>query len=244
MRVLDDGCGTGESTALVAALDAPGGAVVGADRDAAALAVARGRVAAGGAVPVAFVEADLHDAALPGPFDAAVGRFVLAFQADVAAAVRAVARHVRPGGPLAFVEIDRTPPFPTLGELPLWQRIGALVGEGLTRAGVRRHAGLELCPALLDAGLVDVRATVVDAFLQCPGDRFGSEHLVALLRALLPRLEADGVVTAAALDLDTLVDRLVAEVDAARVVGRGPLVFGAWGRVPPRTPAVDRSDSW
>ena len=179
-----------------------------------------------------LVEGDLHSTALPGPFDAAVGRFVLTFQEDVVAALRAIVAHVRPGGVVAFVEIDRTPTFVSMPHLPLWEQVGALLGEALTRTGTGRHTGLELAPALLAAGLVDVRVQVVDAFLQYPGDRFGSWSLVALLRSMLPTLEAAGIVTAEAIGLDTLEERLVAEVDGVRGVGRGPLVFGAWGVVP------------
>jgi SAM-dependent methyltransferase len=237
MRVLDVGCGAGDATRLVAALVGASGAVVGVDRDAGMLAAAGRHARQEGAAPVRFVEGDFRSTPLGGPFDAAVGRFVLMFQGDLVGALRAVAAAVRPGGAVAFVEIDRTPTFPSRPQLPLWERIGALVGEGLTCTGTRSHAGLELGPALLAAGLVDVRVQVVDAFLQYPGDRFGSWSLVALLRSLMPTLVDAGIVTADGLDLSTLEDRLAAEVDAVRGVGRGPLVFGAWGVVPATGPA-------
>jgi len=230
MRVLDVGCGTGDSTRLAASLVAPAGGVVGIDRDPDILAVARAHAQSG--APLELVEGDFRSAALPGPFDAVIGRFVLTFQSDLVAALRVLVRQARPGGVLAFVEIDRTPTFVSMPQLPLWERTGALVGEALTRTGTGQHTGLELAPALLAAGLVDVRVQVVDAFLQYPGDRFFSASLVALLRSMLPMLEGAGIVTAEAIGLDTLEERLVAEVDAVRGVGRGPLVFGAWGVVP------------
>lgn len=230
MRVLDVGCGTGDSTRLAASLVAPAGAVVGVDRDPDMLAIARAQSQPD--APIELVEGDFRSAVLPGPFDAVVGRFVLTFQQDLVAALRPLVRQVRPGGVLGFVEIDRTPTFVSLPQLPLWEQVGALVGEALTRTGTGRHTGLELAPALLAAGLVDVRAQVIDAFLQYPGDRFGSASLVGLLRSMLPTLAAAGIVTADAIGLDTLEERLVAEVDTVRGVGRGPLVFGAWGVVP------------
>ncbi len=230
MRVLDVGCGTGDSTWIAAGLVGPTGTVVGVDRDPDMLAVAREQARTG--APLELIEGDFRSAALPGPFDAVVGRFVLTFQSDLVAALRALVRHARPGGVLAFVEIDRTPTFVSMPQLPLWEQIGALVGGALTRLGAGRHTGLEMAPALLAAGLVDVRVQVVDAFLQYPGDRFFSASLVGLLRSMLPTLEAAGIVTAEAIGLDTLEERLVAEVDAVRGVGRGPLVFGGWGFVP------------
>jgi SAM-dependent methyltransferase len=228
-RVLDVGCGTGDSTRLVATLVGPTGAVVGIDRDARMLAAAREGEPA--EAPVELIEGDFRTAPLPGPFDAAVGRFILTFQEDLVGALRAVTRQVRPGGAVAFVEIDRSPTFPSIPPLPLWQQVGALVGEALTRTGTGRHTGLQLAPAMLEAGLVDVRVQVVDAFLQAPGDRFGSWSLVELLRSMMPTLEEAGIVTAASIGLDTLEERLVAEVGTVRGVGRGPLVFGAWGVV-------------
>lgn len=237
MRVLDVGCGTGESSLLVASLVGKTGSVVGVDRDGGALAVARGRVAGQAGAPIDLVEGDLHSMPLAGrPFDAAVGRFVLMFQQDIATSVGSIATHVRPGGIVAFVEIDRTPTFPSRPQLPLWEQIGALVGEALSRAGTGRHTGMDICPALLAAGLADVRVQIVDAFLQFPGDRYNSWHLVALLQSLLPTLEEHGLVTAGSLGLDTLEERLVAEVETVRGVGRGPLIFGAWGTVPAGTP--------
>jgi SAM-dependent methyltransferase len=230
LRVLDVGCGTGDSTWLAASLVGRTGAVVGLDRNPEVLAVARAR--AHSEAPVELVEGDLRTTPLPGPFDAAVGRFVLTFQDDLVAALRAVRGHVRPGGVVAFVEIDRTPTFVSMPQLPLWEQVGALVGEALTRNGTGRHTGLELAPAMLAAGLVDVRVQVVDAFLQYPGDRFFSWSLVALVRSMLPTLEAAGIVTAETIGLDTLEERLVEEVERVRGVGRGPLVFGAWGTVP------------
>jgi hypothetical protein len=49
---------------------------------------------------------------------------------------------------------------------------------------------------------------------------------------MMPTLEASGITTAESIGLDTLEERLVAEVDGVRGVGRGPLVFGASGVVP------------
>src|SRR5262245_49384078 len=54
MRVLDVGCGTGDSTRLAASLAGPTGAVVGVDRDPDVLAVARARA------PGEFVEGDFR----------------------------------------------------------------------------------------------------------------------------------------------------------------------------------------
>ena len=45
-------------------------------------------------------------AALDTDFDAVVGRHILLYAADQVTALRAVARHLRPGGMVAFQEFD------------------------------------------------------------------------------------------------------------------------------------------
>lgn len=67
MRVLDLGCGRGDVALLAAALVGPRGAVVGVDRDAAAIGEARERARAQGATTVTFVAAALDEAALVSP---------------------------------------------------------------------------------------------------------------------------------------------------------------------------------
>src|SRR5262249_20811051 len=106
MRVLDVGSGAGDVAFLAASIVGPRGTVVGVDRVPAVLEVARARAAAKGLDNVTFHHGD--PAALPfdTPFDAVIGRYVLQFQPDPAAMLRALATRVRPGGVLVFHEID------------------------------------------------------------------------------------------------------------------------------------------
>jgi ubiquinone/menaquinone biosynthesis C-methylase UbiE len=124
MRVLDVGCGRGDVTFLAAGLVGATGQVVGMDRDAGALEQARERARQQGLSNVTFVEGDLH--AIPaeqGPFDAVVGRRVLMYQPDAVAAVRGLAKALKPGGLMVFQEHDATGGPVSLTPLPLHAKV-------------------------------------------------------------------------------------------------------------------------
>ncbi|MFE5600191.1 class I SAM-dependent methyltransferase [Streptomyces coelicoflavus] len=102
-RVLDLGCGSGQTTRL-AALRAPRGHALGLDLSGPMLAEARSRAEREGVPNVSFAQGDAQvhpfDA---GAFDAAVSRYGVMFFADPVAAFGNVGRALRPGGRLAFV---------------------------------------------------------------------------------------------------------------------------------------------
>src|SRR5262249_32887502 len=77
MRVLDLGCGAGAVSLLAAELVGRSGSVVGIDRNPDVLGVARRRAWLSGLPQVEFREAWAEGFSDPGPFDLAVGRFVL-----------------------------------------------------------------------------------------------------------------------------------------------------------------------
>jgi SAM-dependent methyltransferase len=102
-RVLDIGCGCGDSSLVLAARVAPGGSVLGVDLSEPMLARARERAAEAKLANVSFRAADAQTATFePGAFDAAFSRFGVMFFADPAAAFANVRSALRPGGRLAF----------------------------------------------------------------------------------------------------------------------------------------------
>jgi len=102
-RVLDIGCGTGQTT-RAAARRAHAGQAVGLDLSGPQLARARELAAVEGVTNVAFEQGDAQVHPLPaGGFDVAVSRFGIMFFADPVAAFSNVARALAPGGRLAFV---------------------------------------------------------------------------------------------------------------------------------------------
>ncbi|HEY8572603.1 class I SAM-dependent methyltransferase [Phenylobacterium sp.] len=101
-RILDVGCGAGETTLELKAAVGPGGAATGVDISRPLLKISRRR--AEGLSGVEFVEADAQTHPFePGAFDAVFSRFGVMFFADPQAAFGNIRRAMRPGGRLAFV---------------------------------------------------------------------------------------------------------------------------------------------
>ena len=108
MSVLEIGSGAGDVAMLVGRLIEPDGSVLGIEQSAKSAALAAGRVAAAGNLPVRFEVGDLDSYTPTGGYDALVGRFVLPCLADPSATLRHLASYVNPGGVVAFLEFDVT----------------------------------------------------------------------------------------------------------------------------------------
>ncbi|HXF71287.1 MAG TPA: class I SAM-dependent methyltransferase [Actinomycetota bacterium] len=231
MRVLDVGCGAGDVAFLVAELVGRDGSVVGIDVDAAVLEVARGRAELLGLRNVTFVHGDLHAPPVDGVFDAVVGRLVLMHVPDPAAALRAVAAHVRPGGVLAFLELDQDPgtrswSFP---EGTSWDEVGRLVIETFARAGAHVRMGRQLWGAFRAAGLP--APAMREEALVGGGPGFpGYGWLVGVARSLSPLMRRLGVADPDQLGLETLAARIRDDVVARDAVVWTPPFVGAHAR--------------
>jgi SAM-dependent methyltransferase len=114
-RVLDVGCGCGETSLELARRVGPDGRVVGVDISAPMLARATEAAAQAGARNVTFVEADAQvHPFTPGSFDAVFSRFGVMFFIDPARAFANLRAALRPGGRLAFVCWQELPKNPWL----------------------------------------------------------------------------------------------------------------------------------
>jgi SAM-dependent methyltransferase len=103
-RVLDVGCGTGQTTLQLAARVGPSGSVLGVDISTPMLELARERAKKEGLTNVRFENSDAQTHSLPpGAFDLCYSRFGVMFFLDPVAAFTNLARALRPGGRLAFV---------------------------------------------------------------------------------------------------------------------------------------------
>jgi SAM-dependent methyltransferase len=155
--ILDVGAGTGEAAFLIAEHVGPGGRVLVTDGSEAMVDTARLRARRLGLanVETAVMDAErltLDDASV----DAALCRWTLYLLEDPAAALREMARVVRPGGRVAvgvWAQPDENPLVPLVSL--------DLVRLGLYDPPPASSHSLDLEPALRDAGLTPVRVEEV-----------------------------------------------------------------------------------
>jgi SAM-dependent methyltransferase len=99
-RVLDLGCGFGDTTRRIAGLVGEGGAAVGVDVSEPFIELARREAEEEGAANVDFRVLDIQTGELGGPYDYAFSRMGIMFFANPVAALRNVRSALRPGGAL------------------------------------------------------------------------------------------------------------------------------------------------
>ncbi len=108
-RVLDVGCGFGDTTRQIAELVGPAGSVVGVDVGEGFLELARREASERGLANVEYVLADVQVAELGRAFDFAFSRLGTMFFADPVTAFGNVRRALVPGGRLCMVVWRRKP---------------------------------------------------------------------------------------------------------------------------------------
>ena len=102
-RVLDVGCGFGDTTLRIAELVGPGGMAVGVDAAPRFIEVAEHDAAEAGVGNARFTVADVQTDDLGGPYDLAFSRFGTMFFGTPVAALRNVRGALVPGGRLVMV---------------------------------------------------------------------------------------------------------------------------------------------
>jgi SAM-dependent methyltransferase len=229
MRILDVGCGAGDVALLAAELVGESGEVVGIDRSEAAVLAARARAAR--TKNVRFLVGSPDDTLDAASFDVVIGRYVLIFQADVPSFIRASARLVKPGGILAFHEVDDADDFAALPEVPLWKQTNEWLMTALRSLVPNPDVPGRLVDCFSRAGL---GAPVL--FYEVPigdGERSPiATWLAETLRTLLPQIIQRGWASEDAVDIDSLEKRLRAAASISHSQVSALRQVCAWVRVP------------
>lgn len=238
LRVLDLGSGLGDVSMLVARLVGPSGEVIGIERDASSIVRARARVAAAGLSNVDFLNTDVNNIVTDQPFDAAVGRFILMYLPDPVSVLRSVVHLVRPRGVVAFQEPSWAAMLALGAGSPLWSRVRHLIHEILLRSSANLEMGPALYRVFQEAGLP---APKMHLEMPLGSDADFIRLTSDLLCSLRPLAEQHKVSLKELGDLDTLPDRICAEVVTANTVVSLIAVVGAWTRKS-ATPDSSRSE--
>ncbi len=230
MRILDVGSGVGDVAFLAARLVGPTGSVVGVDKDATVLDVACQRAHDLRLANVSFIQGDLLTVEPGGPFDAAIGRFVLMYTKEPRESLRAIARHVRSGGLLAFHETAfRSVKIADMQ--PVFAASVQLVLDVLARAGVHDNLGMSLFHEMREIGLQPEPWPIVESPMNTTAQSAGYHNLAEVVRSLLPAAQKFEIASAETVDIDTLEARLRTEHDERLVPAFLPIV-GQWARKP------------
>ena len=229
MKVLEVGSGAGDVTLLAAELVGPTGMVIGVDHNPEILATARARAQAARLTQVAFVESDLTAVLLDDPFDAVVGRYILQHVRAPVLLLRHLVRHLRPGGIVAFQEVDLTRLGTSVPPLALFEQVGEWIKESLRREGLDLQFGLSLYRLFLDAGLPPPQIHC-QSFLGTGPDWPWYDVLAGRVGSVLPLLLKYGLVSAEEVEISTLAQRLRKAAAANPGVVLAPDLVSAWTR--------------
>jgi ubiquinone/menaquinone biosynthesis C-methylase UbiE len=230
MRVLDIGTGAGDVAMLAAELVGPTGRVVAIDRNAVAIKHARLRAEVAGASQLDFRLASLEELTDLGSFDLVVGRLVLVHQPDQAAFIRKAASFARRGGCIGFIEAAlEAGPRMSVPAVPMYDQGLVFIADAFTSAGARPNIGHYLVELFQKAGLEEP-TLAHDVPTGGPDSRL-VEWFSLTLQSLLPQLEKIGATTAAAMEIETLEERLRKAASVAPSQLSGFPIISAWARV-------------
>lgn len=121
------------------------------------------------------------------------------------------------------------PTFALLAPLPLWFTAASAIYETIRRSGANQDLGLTLYRTFEEAGLPP---PTLRLDMQLGKDPDMAEHFVGLIRTLRPQAEQYGVALEGLSDLETLHERLQAEVAVSTTIAGWPAFVGAWSRLP------------
>lgn len=226
MRVLDIGCGAGDVSLIAAGLVGAEGHVVGLDRAPDALQAARNKVTSAGWSNVTFVQGEIHEVEHE-KFDAVVGRFILLHMRDPAKTLARLKQALKPGGVMAFIEMDLTTAsvYPSMA---LFDQALAWIVECYRRDGVDVDVGSKLF-SLMSAAQLNPLVTASTRVSAGETTDQACDYLAETLRSLMPRIEQLSVADPNQIDVATLAPRLKEQASLHNSCFFYPRMVGAWG---------------
>ena len=230
MRVLEFGCGVGDVSMIAARLVGPTGLVTALDADPSAIEVARARAEEQGLRWIRFEQCDLNRYEPEGAFDAVVGRYILVHMKDPLATLRMAYGALRQGGVAVFHEADFTVSPPIYPESLIRAQVFERVRQFIIRA-THANIGTRLYHLFLEAGFAEPNCRGETVFDSGPNGPM-CEWFAETVRSLLPPMEAMGIIQPGEIEIDTLAERMRAEVISTNAGMASPLVIGGFAHKP------------
>ena len=224
MNCLDVGCGGGHVARLIAGIVGPEGRVIGTDRDAQILALAREDAEAAKVTNVKFQQQDACACLWHEEFDVAYARFLLSHLNEPENCLAAMVQACVPGGTIVIEDTDFAGSFcyPTCAT---HERYKELYQKLVQRRGGDPNLGPKLPAMFRQAGIHGVELNVIQ-----PAHIHGEGKLMAPLTTsrISDALTAEGLAT------EGEVQRILTELNHAaadsETVLSLPRIFQVWGK--------------
>ncbi|OMC43597.1 class I SAM-dependent methyltransferase [Mycobacterium sp. IS-1264] len=229
MRVLDIGSGPGDVSFIAAGLVGPTGSVLGVDAAPEMVELARARAAEKGLTTVRFMRSAIDAIALDEPIDAVIGRLILMHLPDPAATLRYLSSLLRPGGVIAFAEIDITRAR-SVPDLPLFSQVTSGIVRAFEAMGLSARFGTTLHNVFAEAGLGAPQLTI-GAPIGTAADADILAYGAEVWRLVSPIAEQGGYGLDDLGDMAEFVPRFREEALAASALITMPSIITAWTKV-------------
>lgn len=224
-RCLDLGCGGGDVSFELARRVGPAGCVLGVDRDATKLQLARDEARKLELANLEFERADLRDWRPKGEFDLIYARFVVSHLPDPVGLLRRMRDHLAPAGRLALEDIDFRahfcePPNPAM------DRYVALYTRAVRRRGGDANIGPRLPALLREAGYAEPALRAWQPVAMTGGIKLLS---CVTMETITGGLVEDGLASEA--EARQVLDGMVEFANDPHSVHGGPRICQAWALV-------------
>jgi ubiquinone/menaquinone biosynthesis C-methylase UbiE len=224
MRCLDVGCGGGHVAMLIAGIVGPEGCVVGTDRDAEILVLAREDAQAAKITNIKFRQLDAYAFEWHEQFNVAYARFLLSHLNEPENCLAAMVEACAPGGTVVIEDTDFAASF-CYPICMAYERYTKLYQELVQRRGGDANIGPKLPAMLRRAGIQDIEVNVIQ-----PAHIHGEGKLMAPLTMsrISDALTAEGLATKTeAQQILTELDRVAADCETVISL---PRIFQVWGQ--------------
>jgi SAM-dependent methyltransferase len=239
MTILDIGSGAGDVSFLAADIVGPAGRVVGIDRSPEAVELASVRARQAGRGNVEFRVADAMNLDLEDRFDAIVGRVVLMYMADPVSVLSGLRKVLRPDSRVVLQEGDLYA-ISSAPECSLVNQARQWLLSAFDHSGATTNMGSRLAQTLYRAGFEPEGCSVSQPAYVGRELEAGLEWFTNVLRHVIPTLDAQGLVAADTIQIDTLVQRMAAEAREKQAIVYAPRLVGIWAKASRASAAPER----